>query len=97
MKPSAILLNVARGQVVDNGALYEALVSGKIGAAGLDVVEREPLELNNPLSRLKDSNRLIITPHLAWASVEARRRCVEEAYKNIQAFLEGKERNVVNG
>lgn len=97
MKPSAILLNVARGQVVDNAALYEALVSGRIGAAGLDVVEKEPLEPENPLSRLKDSNRLIITPHLAWASVEARRRCVEEAYKNIEAFLWGEERNLVNG
>lgn len=97
MKPSAVLLNVARGQVVDNAALYGALVSGKIGAAGLDVVEKEPLEQENPLSLLKDSNRLIITPHLAWASVEARRRCVEEAYKNIQAFLGGQERNVVNG
>lgn len=97
MKSSAILLNVARGAVVDNAALYEALVSGKLGAAGLDVVEKEPLEPENPLSRLKDSGRLIITPHLAWASVEARRRCVEEAYKNIKAFLEGTERNVVNG
>lgn len=97
MKPSAVLLNVARGPVVDNTALYEALVSGKLGAAGLDVVEKEPLEPENPLSRLKDSSRLIITPHLAWASVEARRRCVEEAYKNIEAFLEGAERNVVNG
>lgn len=97
MKPSAILLNVARGPVVDNGALYEALTKGKIGAAGLDVVEKEPLEPGNPLSRLKDSGRLIITPHLAWASVEARRRCVEEAYKNIEAFLKGEERNVVNG
>ncbi len=97
MKPSAILLNVARGPVVDNEALYEALTNGQIGAAGLDVVEKEPLEPENPLSRLKDSCRLIITPHLAWASVEARRRCVEEAYKNIEAFLKGEERNVVNG
>lgn len=95
MKPSAILLNVARGQVVDNAALYEALAGGRLAGAGLDVVEKEPLEPGNPLSRIKDSNRLIITPHLAWASVEARRRCVEEAYQNIQAFLEGRERNVV--
>lgn len=97
MKSSAVLLNVARGPVVDNAALYEALVSEKLGAAGLDVVEKEPLEPENPLSRLKDSSRLIITPHLAWASVEARRRCVEEAYKNIEAFLGGVERNIVNG
>lgn len=96
MKGSAILINVARGRVVDNAALYEALVNGEIAAAGLDVVENEPLELSNPLSKLKDSNRLIITPHLAWASVEARTRCVRGAYENIAAFLRGENRNVVN-
>ena len=96
MKRTAILINVARGQVVNNQDLYEALEAGEIQAAGLDVVEKEPLELSNPLSRLKDSSRLIITPHLAWASVEARTRCVEGAYLNIQAFLRGEDRNVVN-
>lgn len=96
MKKTAVLVNVARGQVVDNAALYEALMSGEIAAAGLDVVEKEPLEADNPLSRFRDSSRLIITPHLAWASVEARRRCVQEAYLNIAAFLRGEERNVVN-
>lgn len=96
MKKTSILLNVARGRVVDNRALYQALVDGEIAAAGLDVVESEPLELSNPLAGLKDSNRLIITPHLAWASVEARTRCVWEAYENIAAFLRGESRNVVN-
>lgn len=96
MKRTAVLINVARGPVVNNTDLYEALMAGEIAAAGLDVVEREPLEESNPLSRLKDSNQLIITPHLAWASVEARTRCVEEAYKNIEAFLRGESRNVVN-
>lgn len=96
MKKTAILLNVARGRVVDNRALYQALVDGEIAAAGLDVVESEPLELSNPLAGLKDSNQLIITPHLAWASVEARTRCVWEAHENIAAFLRGESRNVVN-
>lgn len=96
MKNTAILINVARGPVVDNKALYEALMSGEIQAAGLDVVEKEPLELSNPLSQIKDSNKLIITPHLAWASVEARTRCVEEVAKNIEAFQRGESRNVVN-
>ena len=96
MKNTAILINVARGKVVDNTALYEALVAGEIAAAGLDVVENEPLELTNPLSKLQDSNQLIITPHLAWASVEARTRCVQGAYENIAAFLRGEDRNVVN-
>ena len=96
MKKTAILINMARGRVVNNTDLYEALVAGEIQAAGLDVVEVEPLEPSNPLSRLKDSNQLIITPHLAWASVEARTRCVEGVYKNIEAFLRGEDRNVVN-
>ena len=96
MKKSAVLINVARGPVVNNKDLYEALKAGEIMAAGLDVIEKEPLELSNPLSELKDSNQIIITPHLAWASVEARTRCVEETAKNILAFLEGKDRNIVN-
>lgn len=96
MKKTAVLINVARGPVVDNRALYEALCAGEIMAAGLDVLEKEPLEESNPLSLLKDSNQIIITPHLAWGSVEARTRCVQEAYKNVEAFLKGEKRNIVN-
>ena len=96
MKKTAVLINVARGPVVNNSDLYEALVAGEIQAAGLDVLEKEPLELSNPLSTLKDSNKLIITPHLAWASVEARTRCVQGVYENIKAFMRGENRNVVN-
>ena len=96
MKKSAVLINVARGPVVNNTDLYHALSEGEIAAAGLDVLEKEPLELTNPLSKLKDSNQLIITPHLAWGSVEARIRCVEGVYQNIKAFQEGRERNLVN-
>ena len=96
MKKTAILINVARGPVVDNDALYEALVNGTIAAAGLDVLREEPIRESNPLSRLKDSNRLIITPHMAWASTEARIRLVDEVYKNIEAFLKGEDRNIVN-
>ncbi len=96
MKKTAILINVARGQVVNNTDLYEALTSGEIAAAGLDVLEKEPLEPSNPLSRLKDSNQIIITPHLAWGSVEARTRCVQGVYDNIRAFQEGRVQNLVN-
>lgn len=96
MKKTAVLVNVARGPVVNNTDLYDALMNGEIMAAGLDVLEKEPLQLSNPLSKIKDSNRLIITPHLAWASVEARFRCVNEAYLNAKAFLNGEPRNVVN-
>lgn len=96
MKQSAVLVNVARGPVVNNRDLYEALMAGEIMAAGLDVLEKEPLELTNPLSQIKDSNKLIITPHLAWGSLEARTRCVQEACKNAEAYLRGEQRNIVN-
>lgn len=96
MKKTAILINVARGPVVNNRDLYDALTEREIEAAGLDVLEKEPITADNPLSTIQDSNRLIITPHLAWASVEARTRCVEGVYLNIQAFLRGEDRNVVN-
>lgn len=96
MKKEAILINVARGAVVDGQALYKALTEGWIAAAGLDVLEQEPISKTNPLGQLKDSSKLIITPHLAWASVEARTRCVQEVRKNIEAFLRGEMRNVVN-
>lgn len=93
MKNTAVLINVARGPVVDNEALYHALENGTIASAGLDVLAKEPIEDANPLSKIKDSNKLLITPHLAWASTQARIRLVEEVYKNIEAFLNGEERN----
>lgn len=96
MKKSAVLVNVARGAVVDNTALYKSLSEDRIAAAGLDVLEQEPISAKNPLGLLKDSNKLIITPHLAWASVEARTRCVSEVRKNIESFMRGEMRNVVN-
>ena len=96
MKETAILINVARGPVVNDGDLYTALTEGYIAGAGLDVVEKEPIAEDNPLMQIKDSGKLIITPHIGWASVEARTRCVEEAYKNVEAFLKGEDRNVVN-
>lgn len=96
MKKTAILINVARGPVVNDADLYEALINEEIQAAGLDVTSTEPMKESNPLSKIMDSNKLIITPHLAWASTEARNRCVEETCKNIEAFLRGEERNIVN-
>ena len=96
MKETAILVNVARGPVVDTQALYDALVTDQIAGAGLDVLEQEPMAKDNPLARIKDSSKLIITPHMAWASLESRTRLVEEVMKNIEAFLAGENRNVVN-
>ena len=83
MKKNAILVNVARGPVVDEQALYTALTENMIGGAGLDVLEKEPMSVDNPLANYKDSRKLIITPHMAWASVEARTRCMQEVYKGI--------------
>lgn len=96
MKKTAILLNVARGPVIDNADLYWALQNEEIAAAGLDVLEKEPISSDNLLGRIQDSNRLLITPHMAWASTEARTRIVEEVYKNAEAYLQGGGRNVVN-
>lgn len=96
MKKTAILINVARGPVINQEALYEALMTEEIAAAGLDVLTKEPIAADNPLAKITDSKKLIITPHLAWASVEARQRVVDETYKNIEAFLNGEKRNIVN-
>lgn len=96
MKKTAILVNVARGPVVETQALYEALTTGQIAAAGLDVLEQEPIAKDNPLGSIKDSTKLIITPHMAWASKEARERLVQEVMQNIEAFLNGEDRNIVN-
>lgn len=91
MKKSAYIINVARGPVVNEKALYEALKNDMIAGAGLDVLCKEPIAKENPLGKIKDSGKLIITPHLAWASVEARERCVALNYDNIKAFLNGEE------
>ena len=96
MKETAILVNVARGPVVDTQALYDALINDQIAAAGLDVLEKEPMTKDNPLAKIQDSTKLIITPHMAWASIESRTRLVQEVCKNIEAFLNGENRNVVN-
>ena len=96
MKKTAILINVARGPVVNDEDLYTALTEGYIAGAGLDVTGTEPMKDSNPLSKITDSNKLIITPHMAWASIEARTRCVAETCKNIEAFLKGEDRNIVN-
>lgn len=96
MKRTAYLINVARGPVVNSADLYTALQEGIIAAAGLDVLEKEPISQDNPLGSIMDSGKLIITPHLAWASTEARNRLAKEVYDNIAAFERGADRNIVN-
>lgn len=87
MKPGAVFLNLGRGPIVDEAALTEALNTGMIAAAGLDVLSQEPMSEDNPLRSIKDSERLIITPHIAWASVEARTRLMEIILEQIKEFL----------
>lgn len=87
MKESAVFLNLGRGQIVDEQALCEALTRGKIAAAGLDVLVQEPMSPGNPLRAIKDSEKLLITPHIAWASVEARTRLMEIIAGQIEEYL----------
>lgn len=95
MKKEAILLNLGRGGIVNEADLAKALDEEIIKAAGLDVLEKEPICPDNPLLKVKNKERLLITPHIAWTSVEARKRLVSEIYHNIKAFLQGKQRNRV--
>ncbi len=95
MKPTAILVNVARGPIVNERDLVDALKDGIIAGAGLDVLSAEPMRADSPLLEIQDSSRLIVTPHIAWATVEARRRLVGEVYENVAAFLRGEARNII--
>lgn len=88
MKNSAIFINVGRGPIVVEKDIVEALNEGEIAGAGLDVLSVEPMKEENPLRVIKDSNRLIITPHIAWASVEARTRLMEIIYGQIREFFQ---------
>jgi glycerate dehydrogenase len=87
MKPSAILLNMARGGIVNEKALSEALNRGWIAAAGVDVLTREPVLSDNPLLKVKDKEKIFITPHIAWTSVESRRLLVQKIIENIREFV----------
>ena len=97
MKSSAYFINVGRGPIVVEEDLARALEEDQIRAAGLDVLCVEPMPLDNPLLKFKDSSKIIITPHVAWATSEARQRCVDVVTENIKAFLRGEEKNVVKG
>ena len=93
MKDGAALINTSRGGLVDEQALYDALVSGKLSAAAVDVVSAEPMKADNPLL---NAPNCIITPHIAWAPKESRQRLLDCVVENIRAFLEGNPQNVVN-
>lgn len=95
MKPSAYFLNLGRGPIVVEEDLARALNENLIAGAGLDVLCKEPMTSENSLLKVNNREKLIITPHIAWASVEARERLMEEVYKNIEAFQNGEKRNVI--
>lgn len=92
MKPDALLINTARGGVVDEQALLDALQQKEIGGAGVDVLSQEPPSAGNPLLTSSLPN-LVITPHIAWASRQARQRLLDDVALNIQAFMAGETRN----
>ena len=92
MKPSAILINTGRGPLIDDQAVAEALAEGRLAAFCADVLTEEPPKADNPL--LSQPNAFI-TPHIAWASTEARIRLLQIATDNVQAFLNGSPMNVV--
>ncbi|MDR0396041.1 MAG: D-2-hydroxyacid dehydrogenase [Oscillospiraceae bacterium] len=93
MKPGVMIVNDSRGPLIDESALREALIDGRVYAAAVDVVSKEPIEINNPLFGLPNC---IITPHIAWAPKESRQRLMDVAVDNLRKFIEGRPQNVVN-
>ncbi len=96
MKPGAFLVNTARGALVDEPALIDALSAKRLAGAALDVISREPPPADHPIIKAtKELDNLLVTPHCAWSAREARARLLAETAENISAFLEGRERNRV--
>jgi len=98
LSADAILINTSRGPIVDESALLEALRAGRLGGVGLDVLAQEPPAPDHPLldPNAPWANRLLVTPHLAWGTVEARQRLAAEVAQNLAAFLAGQHRNRVD-
>ncbi len=96
MKPDTLFINVARGAVADEQALADALAGNRLGGLGIDVYTREPFPQDHPFYRLREDDRVCLTPHMAWGALEARERCLREMILNIRAFENGTPRNCVN-
>ena len=95
LKKSAILINVARGAVWDEQAVANALLDGKIGGIGCDVFTQEPLTSLHPFAKILHLDNTILTPHMAWGSVQSRNKCINMVVDNIDAFFAGKPTNIV--
>ncbi len=93
MKKTAYFINMGRGPIVNEADLTTALEQDLIAGAALDVLSAEPMREDNPLRRVQDSSKLIITPHIAWATNEARKRVMDEVFENVVAFIKGDRRN----
>jgi len=87
MKPTSYLINVGRGNIVNETDLVRALNENKLAGAGLDVLSVEPMKIDSPLMSINNKEKLLVTPHIAWASVEARRRLVQRIAQNIRTFF----------
>ena len=96
MKKTCILVNEARGAVLDSDAVAEAIEKGRISAFGADVYEQEPFGNDHPFNRIKQLDNVLLTPHSAWAAYEARCRCLNIIMDNLTAFIEGKTLNRVD-
>lgn len=95
MKENVLIINAGRGSIISEKCLVRALNEGLIAGAGLDVLETEPLLPDSALLTIQDNTKLVITPHVGWASVESRQQAVNEVAYNIEAFLNHEERNIV--
>ncbi|MBQ9914572.1 MAG: hydroxyacid dehydrogenase [Clostridia bacterium] len=93
MKDGAILINVARGAVVDEAAVTQAVLNGKLGGLGVDVYSTEPLQKDSPYQQILSSDNVIFTPHMAWGAIDSRQRCMDEVAKNIESFVGGGKRS----
>ncbi len=96
MKKTAILVNTARGAVTDESAVCEAIKSGAIAGFGTDVYSVEPFSKDSPIYGIKDYDNVILTPHMAWGTIEARERCFAEMIENMKAFYAGEIRNRID-
>ena len=95
MKKNAIIINVARGAIWDEGAVADAILDGTIGGMACDVFSVEPLPKEHPFNKILDKDNVILTPHMAWGSYESRTRCFNTVLSNIEAYLDGREQNLI--